>query len=201
MHESRQELRPLRTAFAAPLLTLWVAGGHASAQAPGADPATRAIATADAGFSRVAGEWVPQAGGTLSFRISPFLEVGGGARIDLSHPTFTSQGSTSRLRFGYGGLQVALRPAPQGWPDLRLGALIGAGNLDVQDPAVGTVLDSDNGAVLEPYASWSLPLTSKVAGGASFSWRFAYGFTARGGIASGDLSGPALLLRLVLGPF
>ena len=66
---------------------------------------------------------------------------------------------------------------------------------------MGAVLDSDNGAVLEPSLSWSLPLLSGVAGGGSLSWRFAYGFKALGGLESRDLSGPAFLVRLVLGPF
>jgi len=133
-----------------------MAARPAGTQAPVADPATRATATVNAGVSRLGGEWVTQAGGSLSFRISSFIEIGGGGRIDLSHPALTGLGSPSRLHFGYAGLQVTLRPAPRGLPGLRLGALLGAGNLDVKDPAVGAVLDSDNGAVLEPSLSWSL---------------------------------------------
>ena len=178
-----------------------MAARPAGAQAPVADPATRATATVNAGVSRLGGEWVTQAGGSLSFRISSFIEIGGGGRIDLSHPALTGLGSPSRLHFGYAGLQVTLRPAPRGLPGLRLGALLGAGNLDVKDPAVGAVLDSDNGAVLEPSLSWSLPLFYGLGGGGSISWRFAYGFKALGGLASQDLSGPAFLVRLLLGPF
>ena len=140
-------------------------------------------------------------GGSLTFRISSLVEIGGGGRIDLSHPTLTGLGSPSRLHFGYAGLQVTLRPAPRVWPGLRLGALLGAGNLDVRDPAVGAVLDSDNGAVVEPSLSWSLPFLPGMAGGGSLSWRFAYGFKALGGLQSQDLNGPAFLVRLVLGPF
>ena len=171
------------------------------AQAPAANLANRATATVDGGISRVAGEWVTQAGGSLSFRISSFIELGGGGRIDLSHHTPTGPGSPSRLHFGYAGLQVTLLPAPRGLPGLRLGALLGAGNLDVRDPSVRVVLDSDNGAVLEPSAAWSLPLLPAVVVGGSLSWRFAYGFKALGGIESRDLSGPAFRLHLLLGPF
>ena len=201
MHHFRPELRPLRTALAAALLTLLVAAQHAGAQAPASAPATRVTASVDAGVSRVAGEWVPQVGGALTFRLSRFIAVGGAGRVDVTHPELAGQGSTLRMRFGYGGLQVVLHPAPEGWPGLRLGALLAAGNVDVQDRAVGAVLDSDNGAVLEPSMSLSLPLISRVAGSASLSWRLAYGFATLGGLASRDLRGPAFLLGLMLGPF
>ena len=157
MHHFRPELRPLRTALAAALLTLLVAAQHAGAQAPASAPATRVTASVDAGVSRVAGEWVPQVGGALTFRLSRFIAVGGAGRVDVTHPELAGQGSTLRMRFGYGGLQVVLHPAPEGWPGLRLGALLAAGNVDVQDRAVGAVLDSDNGAVLEPSMSLSPP--------------------------------------------
>ncbi len=142
-----------------------------------------------------------QASAELLFRLDRFVEVGGAGRVDLTHPTIVNEGSSLEPRFGYGGLQVALHPAPLLAPDLRFGALLGAGNLDIRDPAVDTELDSDNGLVIETGFSWGLRVASKVWIGASASWRFASGFDALGGVTSHDLQGPALLAGFSLGPF
>ena len=186
----------------AALLALFTAGLRpASAHAQDTDPATRATVRVEAGVSRLAETWVGQAGAELLFRLDRFVEIGGAGRVDLTHPTVASEGMKLEPRFGYGGLQIALHPAPLLAPDLRIATLIGAGNLDVHDPAVDADLDSDNGLVIEPGLSWGLRVAPKLWIGASASWRFAAGFEALGGIRSEDLTGPALLAGFSLGPF
>ena len=66
---------------------------------------------------------------------------------------------------------------------------------------MGAVLDSDNGAVLEPSLSWSLPFLPGVAGGGVALLALRLWVKALGGLQSQDLNGPAFLVRLVLGPF
>ena len=202
MRGARSELPPLRPDLAAALLAALVAAAPAAqARAQSNDGDARAATGAWLGTSRIAGSWVGQAEASFSIRVLPWLEVGGAGRIDLHHPTIENQGSSLRVRFGYGGLELDAHPRPMGRDMLRVGVLLGAGNLDVQDPAVGTVLDSDNGAVIEPSVSLNVPLVGKLAARAAGSWRVAVGFEALGGLGSRNLSGPALLLGLAVGPF
>ena len=160
-----------------------------------------ALIGAEVGVTRLAGHWVPGAGEAISLRVSPALELAGAARIALTHATVRRARSTVWLRFGYGGLRVVFRPAPQNGPDLRIGLLLGVGNADVHDPAVGTLLDSDNGLVLEPSVALQRTLGSRVATSAAFSWRVAAGFAALGGVHSRDVRGPTVALGLVVGLF
>ena len=182
-------------------MLLLAAARPASAQGPPSDSADRALAAVELGATRLAGAWIPQAGGTLAIRLSTGLELGGSGRIGLRHATLADGGSELRLQFGYGGLKVMVRPIPAVAPGLRLGMLVGAGNADLEDPTAGTVIDSDNGGVLEPMLSLSTTFLPRLTGALSFSWRLAFAFEALGGLESRKLRGPSLNVALVLGPF
>ena len=94
-----------------------------------------------------------------------------------------------------------VRPIPSVAPGLRLGMLVGAGNADLEDPTAGTVIDADNGGVLEPMLSLSTTFLPRLTGALSFSWRLTFAFEALGGLESRKLRGPSLDVALVLGPF
>jgi hypothetical protein len=141
------------------------------------------------------------AGGSLSFQLTRRIQVGGEARIALADATVERTGSVVRLHFGYAGARVSVLPAPARWPALWLGLLVGEGNADVKERALGTLVDSDNGLVIEPSASWRRTLLPRLVASADLSWRFASRFALTGAVRSRDLSGPALGLTLSVGPF
>lgn len=190
------ELRPLiRVALAAAVL---VTLAHARPVAAQSDPL--AVAAAEIGVTRLAGQWVPAAGGALSVRLAPWIDVGGAARVALADPSVTRDGSRVRIHFGYAGLRVSTRPAPERARGVRLDLLVAAGNVDLEDAGAGTAIDSDNGALLEP----SLSVTRAVAGPLSMSaaaaWRFVAGFDLLGDVDTRDLRGPTFSVGLAIGP-
>lgn len=144
---------------------------------------------------------MPQGGAVLALAVTPRLQLGGGARFDLTAPTIVHGGSRVLLQFGYAGLTVGVVPAPRRWPGLRVRALLGAGNASSKDPAIGTVLDSDNGVVVEPSVDYGIPLGARVRAAGSVSWRYADGFSVLGGVRSRDLRGGSVGLALSVGPF
>lgn len=147
----------------------------------------------------LSGEWVPQASGALLFDVAPWIQIGGAGRVGLDHPTVRAPAEL-RIRFGYGGLRVAVRPVPERWPGLGLTLLAGAGNVDVQEPTLGSTVDSENGGILEPGVTFWRPLGARVGVLASASWRFAFAFETVV-VDSDDLGGPAFGVGLVFGPF
>jgi hypothetical protein len=97
---------------------------------------------------------------------------------------------------------VSFLPAPARFPGSRIAVLLGGGNADAEDVAVGGLLDSDNGVVVEPALSYRHPLRPEVAVTAALAWRHATGFTLLGGsIRSRDLRGPSLGVGVAIGPF
>jgi hypothetical protein len=180
---------------------VFAGAGPAAAQTEEAVVDRRALASAEIAATRLAGAWVSQAGGALSFRLGRRFEIGGAARVGLTTPTVLRGGSTARLHFGYAGARVTLLPAPERWSGLRVGVLLGGGNADVSDPGIGALVDSDNGAVIEPSTSYSRALTAKVAATAALSWRYAAGFRLIGGLRSRDLRGPSAGIAITVGPF
>lgn len=199
------ELAPLIRAAAVFLALLL--GGALPVRAQSADPpdtssaAKRAAAAAEIATTRLAGQWIPQGGGSITFRLSERFEVGGSARVALATPSVERGGSALRLHFGYAGLSVRARPAPIRWPGFRLGLLMGGGNADVTDAAMGSLLDSDNGFVVEPSASYTRALGSSVATTAAAAWRVPTRFALIGPVRSRDLRGPSLAIGLSIGPF
>ncbi|MSR35222.1 MAG: hypothetical protein EXR95_01085 [Gemmatimonadetes bacterium] len=161
----------------------------------------RAVAAAEVATTRLGGSWIPMAGGSLSFGLTPRIEIGGAARVGLSDATVVRAGSVVRLHFGYAGVRLSVLPAPARWPALRLGLLVGEGNADVKEPALGTLIDSDNGLVIEPSANWRRALLPRVVASADLSWRFASRFALTSAVRSRDVRGPALGLSLSIGPF
>jgi hypothetical protein len=143
---------------------------------------------------------VPQTGGAVLLRLAPWIQVAGVGRVGLDHPTLPEQGDV-RVRFGYGGVRVALRPAVERWPGLVVSLLGGAGNVDVQEPTIGNILDSENGGVIEPGVSLDRALFGSLRIAASAAWRFAFEFDEMVGIDAHELGGPALGVSLTLGPF
>ena len=194
------ERPPLTRPAALALLVVFAGAGRAAAQAD-APLDQRAVVDAEIVATRLAGSWVPQGGGSLSFRLGRRFEVGGTARVGLSAPTVTRGGPTVRLDFGYAGARVTVQPAPDEHPGFRLGLMTGVGNADVTDPSTGGLLDSDNGAVVEPSASYGRPLVRKVGAGAFVSWRYATRFRLIGGVRSRDLRGPSAGIAISVGPF
>lgn len=144
---------------------------------------------------------MPQGGAVLALAVSTRVQIGAGARFDLTAPTVAHDGSRVLLQFGYAGLTVGLVPSPRRWPGLRVRTLVGAGNASSKDPAIGTVLDSDNGVVVEPSIDYGVPLGSRVRAAGIVSWRYADGFSVLGGIRSRDLRGGSAGLTLSIGPF
>jgi hypothetical protein len=173
--------------------------GRATGQAPEAT-AGRLSAATDLGVTRLSGEWIPQTGVALVLHVSPSIQLAGVARVGLDHPTVREQGDV-QVRFGYGGVRVAVRLAPERSPGLVLSLLGGAGNVDVQEPTIGAVVDSENGGVVEPGVSFTHPLRGRFGMIASASWRFAFEFDAVVGVDSAELGGPSLGIGLSFGPF
>jgi hypothetical protein len=196
------ELRPLTRPAALTFLFLLLGGAcdvaAQNAADLGASPDQRAHAAAEIAATRLFGEWVPLAGGSLTFRLGRRFEIGGATRFGLSSATLAGG---SRLHFGYAGARFTILPAPSRWSGARVGLLLAGGNADVRDPAVGAVVDSDNGAVLEPSASYSRTLAPRVAATAALSWRYATGFRLIGDVLSRDLRGPAAAFAIAVGPF
>lgn len=153
------------------------------------------------GATRVAHASVRAGGARILFRVARDLEVGGAARVDLTHPLVATDGVALQARFGYGGILVELRPAATRAPGLRVGAIVGAGNVHLRDRESGTVLDSDNGLVAEPHLSWWIGVAPRVKLGVTGGWRLARGFQALGGLVSRDLRGGLALAGIELGPF
>ena len=202
MRIAAAELRPLsRTGVAAILLFLAAARPAVGQETPLVAGDARAFVTAEIATTRLAGEWTPQAGGRLELHLSSRILVGGAARIGLTSPTFERVGSSVRLHFGYAGVAIGVLPEPVRWPGLRLGALLGGGNADAMDPALGTLLDSDNGIVVEPSAAYALRLHGRASMAASAAWRYAAGFSLLGGVRSRDLRGFSAAFGITLGPF
>ncbi len=133
--------------------------------------------------------------------MGPRVQIGGAGQIGLDHLTVETDGSRVRARFGYGRLTVSWRPTSARWPGLSISLLAGTGNVDVEEPNGGAMLDSDNGAIVEPALRISRPLADRLALAGALSWRLAFGFDALGGIDSGRLCGPGLALGVVVGPF
>lgn len=176
--------------------------GPAAARAQTYDGEARASVRAELGATRLAHESVRAAGVRILFRVARAVEVGGAARVDLTHPLVATDGAARlQARFGYGGVLLELRPAPESAPGLRLGTVLGAGNVQLRDPDSETVLDADNGLVAEPQVSWWIGVVPRVKLGVSAGWRLTRGFQALGGLASPDLRGGLLLAGIELGPF
>ena len=198
---TQTESIPLRGEFGLTLLICLVVLRPAAAQ--GTEDGTPGLVRAapELAVTRLAGAWVVQAGGSVSLQMDPRVQIGGLGRIGLDHPTVETDGSCVRARFGYGGLTVSWRPASARWPGLSISLLAGAGNVDVEEPNGGAMVDSDNGAIVEPALRISRPLADRLALAGVLSWRLAFGFDALGGIDSGRLRGPGLALGVVVGPF
>lgn len=196
------ELRTLKPFRAVTLVLSAVATlrpAAADAQTP--DPDARAAVRVEVGATRVAHESVRAGGARILFRVASAVDVGGAARVDLTHPMVATDGVALQARFGYGGVLVELRPAPARAPGLRIGTLVGAGNLHLRDPEAKTLLDSDNGLVAEPQASWWIGVAPRLKLGVTAGWRLTRGFQALGGVVSADLRGGLLLAGVELGPF
>jgi hypothetical protein len=84
---------------------------------------------------------------------------------------------------------------------VRVGLLLAGANADLRDPAVGTLVDSENGAVVEPSASYSRAVLPGVTATGAVSWRFATRFGRIGDLRSRDLRGPGAGFALAIGPF
>ena len=192
----RPELHPLKSGPLLTLLTCLLVARPATGQTPRDSESAggRISLIPELAITRLAGEWVPAAGATVSLRLASWIALGAGARVGLDHPTVVDAGSIVRLRFGYGGLRVALRPVSSGPTKVVLSLLAGAGNVDVQERSVGAVIDSDNGVVLEPAVTVARVVGSHVVATASLSWRITSGFEGVGGIDSSTLRGPGLAL-------
>jgi len=191
----RQELRPLKRGALLSLLTWLLLASPVTAQDSG-----RLMMGADLSIAHLYGEWTPQIGGVVALRLAPWIDVGGAARVDLEHPTVEEQGDV-RIRFGYGGVRVAVRPALERWPGLTVSLLGGAGNVDVHEPSFGGVVSSENGGIVEPGVSFTQALASRLGVSASASWRFAFEFDAEVGVDPAEIGGPALGIGFTLGPF
>jgi hypothetical protein len=196
------ESRPLIRSGVLALFLLLAVTRAADAQSATPPDEHRAQAAAELAVTRLAGAWVPLASGSLSFRLTRRIEVEALARVALSKPTVAEGGSTVRLHFGYAGARVTFLPAPQRFSGVRLGLLLAGGNADAEDEAVGGLLDSDNGAVLEPALIYSRTLLPEVAAAGTLAWRYARGFSLLGGdLRSRDLRGPSLGVGFAIGPF
>jgi hypothetical protein len=171
---------------------------RATGQAPA--PAGRISAATDLSVTRLSGEWIPQTGLALALDVSPGVQLAGVARVGLDHPTLRDQGDV-QVRFGYGGVRLAVWPAPERSPGLVLSLMGGAGNVDVQEPTIGGVLDSENGGVIEPGLAVTHRLRGRLAVLASATWRFAFEFDAMVGADTAELGGPSLGIGLSFGPF
>jgi hypothetical protein len=195
----RAELGPLKRGVPFALL-LWVLlAARAAGQAPG-PPRGRLSAAADLSVTRLSGEWIRQTGAALVLHVSPRIQVAGVARVGLDHPTVREQGDV-QVRFGYGGVRIAVQPAPERAPGFVLSFLGGAGNVDVREPTIGSIVDSENGGVVEPGVSFTHPIARRLGVLASASWRFAFEFDAVVGVDSAELGGPAIGIGLSFGPF
>jgi hypothetical protein len=118
--------------------------------------------------------------------------------VDLEHLTIASQRS-ARVRFGYGGLRVEVQPVAR-WPGLGASLMAGAGNVDALEAGTERVLDSENGAIIEPGISFTRRVVDRLGLFASASWRHAFEFEELVTLDSWDLSGWRLGLGLTLGP-
>jgi hypothetical protein len=195
----RPELRPLKRGVLPALLTWLLLAGPAAAQSAD-DSGARVSASTELALTQLADEWIPQAGGAITLRVAPWLQVGGVGRVGLEHLSLREQPGV-QIRFGYGGVRVGVRPAAARWPGFTVSLLGGAGNVDVRELTTAGVVDSENGGVIEPGVSLERALGSRVRAGASASWRFAFEFDAVVGIDSNELGGPAIGVGLTIGPF
>lgn len=189
-----------RVALCATLLSLAAVLPAAGQSIDARDPSTARVRLApELSFTRLAGSWVTQAGGSVSLDLSPWLSVGGTGRVGVEHPTVDEGSGRVRVRFGYGGVRLAARDPSR--PSLSWEILAGAGNVDVEEPSVGGTVDSDNGAILEPAVGWRHPLGPSTALTGAVSWRLAFGFDALGNVDSSLLHGPSLTFGFSFGPF
>lgn len=195
----RAELGPLRRAALLAILAGLSVASPAASQVAGPIEGRVSI-NLQLSMADLADQWVPQASGALLFDAAPWIQVGGVGSVGLDHPEVRGA-SELRVRFGYGGVRVAVRPAAERLPGLSLTMIAAAGNVDVQEPTIGSTLDSENGGVVEPGVTWVRPLGAHLGLLASASWRFAFEFENLVGVSSSELGGPALGVGLVLGPF
>jgi hypothetical protein len=191
----RSELRPLKRGLLFSLLTWLLLVGRATGQAPGTSPG-RVLVGANLSITTVASEWVPQAGAAISLRLTPRITVGAVGRVDLE--PLTIEGQHVRVRFGYGGVRVGVQALS---PGLAVSLLAGAGNVDALESVVENVVDSENGAIVEPGISYTYGLVGRLGVSATASWRTAFEFEEVVGLDSSDFSGPTLGIELTFGPF
>ena len=145
--------------------------------------------------------------------LSVGLEIGprwgaGGAGISVLKdiPVQDDLTGPSELRLGYAGVWLEWTAPPAavvGSTDFeaRLRLLAGAGNAELRQSPLGTLLASDNFAVLEPSASLERRLGQRLGIGAWAGYRVALDVQNLPGLDASDLDGLALGLRLRLGPF
>lgn len=153
-------------------------------------------------FTRMRSRGVRMPGGLAQLRVAPGIWVGGGGWWMKDAVRFRrTPGQERALRAGYGGAVVSF-PLPLTTTGAAATgrALVGAGNADVSDPASGALLESDNFAVLEPELDVEVSLIARLHLLAGASWRFAFGVEDLTGVDRTDLSGPALVLALRIGP-
>jgi hypothetical protein len=179
----------------------WLLAAQPGAAQTDPDRVERLSLSPELSVTRLAGAWVSQTGGAVSLRMSPSIEIAGVGRVGLRHPIVENRGSRVQARFGYAGVRLTLRPTPERPRAFSPSLLVGGGNLDVREPSTRMIVDSDNGAIVEPGVAIDLPMVRRVVAAVAFSWRLALAFDAVGGVESENLTAPALSVGVRFGPF
>jgi hypothetical protein len=174
-----------------------------SATAGQQEGAARAGLEAALRLSSVHGKATVFAGGTGLLALGHGVSFGGGGWLALG-PVRVSTGrpeSDKSLRVAYAGLVVetAVRRGPD-W-DLRVRALVGAGNAKVSDRLIGVQLGADNFGVVEPEigGSWQLDRGAWLTGG--LSYRLTFGVEDLLDVSEDSLRGASLRVGIQLRSF
>jgi len=121
----------------------------------------------------------------------------GGSGYVASGAGFVAVGQTNlRVDLGYGGLEF---DAPLPWvtsEEARFSLLLGGGNAEVVEAAVGRELGADNFLVVEPRLLWSRQIAEFAQGTLALGYRAAFGVDDLPGIGGQQLSGPSLSLSV-----